>query len=108
MQRALEAIPGRTLGATPQNQSPLTKQAVASGMDAIKAQVQACHSRFTPFGTATVKMRIESDGSVSSATVTGVFADSPTGACIERAVKLARFPPSQGLTTTYPVKLGGR
>ena len=48
---------------------------------------------------------IGKSGRVSSATVSGKFAGTPTGSCVERAVKTASFPPSDGFTTPYPFQL---
>ena len=45
-------------------------------------------------------------GRVSAARVKGMFAGTPTGACVQRAVKSARFPKSRGsLSITYPFML---
>jgi hypothetical protein len=48
---------------------------------------------------------IAKNGKVSNANVTGKFAGTPTGACVETAVKTARFPPSDGFVTPYPFQL---
>jgi hypothetical protein len=37
--------------------------------------------------------------------VSGKFAGTPTGSCVEKAVKSAVFPPSDGFTTPYPFQL---
>ena len=54
---------------------------------------------------AMVNVAIGKTGKVTSATVTGKFAGTPTGACVEKAVKSASFPPSDGLQTPYPFQL---
>jgi hypothetical protein len=54
---------------------------------------------------AMVNVVILKSGKVGSATVTGKFAGTPTGSCVEKAVKGAAFPPSDGLTTPYPFNL---
>jgi predicted Zn finger-like uncharacterized protein len=84
---------------------PLAKSAVVSGMNSVKGKVAACYSEFKVQGMAMVTVVIGKSGKVSSATVTGKFAGTPTGACVEKAVKSASFPPSEGLTTPYPFQL---
>jgi hypothetical protein len=54
---------------------------------------------------AMVNVVIAKSGKVTSAVVTGKFAGTPTGACVERAVETARFPRSDGLSTPYPFLL---
>jgi hypothetical protein len=84
---------------------PLSKAAVIGGMDAVKPAVMRCSDRFRVRGVVTVNVVIERDGSVGRAAAVGSFVGTPTGACVEAAVKSARFPPSQGLTTPYPYRL---
>jgi hypothetical protein len=52
-----------------------------------------------------VNVVIGKSGKVTSAAVTGKFAGTPTGQCVEAAVKTASFPPSDGFTTPYPFQL---
>ena len=52
-----------------------------------------------------VNVVIGKNGKVTTATVTGKFAGTPTGACVETAVKTASFPPSDGFSTPYPFQL---
>jgi predicted Zn finger-like uncharacterized protein len=84
---------------------PLAKSAVVGGMNAVKPKIQDCYNQFKVPGMAMVNVVIAKSGKVSSATVTGKFAGTPTGACVEKAVKAASFPPSDGLTTPYPFQL---
>jgi hypothetical protein len=58
------------------------------------AQIHECYLRHQVPGTAMVNVVIAKSGRVSKATVTGKFADTVTGACVEAAVKTAAFPPS--------------
>jgi hypothetical protein len=67
--------------------------------------VTACYNQFKVPGTAMVNVVIGKSGKVTSATVTGKFAGTPTGTCVEAAVKTATFPPSDGFTTPYPFQL---
>src|SRR4051794_5343152 len=84
---------------------PLSKSAVVAGMNSVKPKVAACYSEFKVQGMAMVNVVIGKNGKVSSAAVSGKFAGTPTGACVEKAVKSASFPPSEGLQTPYPFQL---
>jgi hypothetical protein len=85
--------------------APLSKAAVSNGMNVVKARIAACYATFQVPGMAIVNTVIAPSGNVSSATVSGKFAGTPTGSCVEAAVKTATFPPSQGLTVPYPFAL---
>jgi predicted Zn finger-like uncharacterized protein len=86
--------------------APLAKNAVVAGMNSVKGKVNDCYNQFKVPGMAMVNVVIGKNGKISSATVTGKFAGTPTGACVERAVKSANFPPSSdGLSTPYPFNL---
>jgi len=91
--------------AAPAASGPLSKAAVVAGMNSVKAKVQSCYDQFKVPGMAMVNVVIAKNGSVSSSSVTGKFAGTPTGTCVEKAVKTAKFPPSDGLTTPYPFNL---
>jgi hypothetical protein len=86
-------------------QRPISKNAVVAGFNAVRPMVEVCYDTYQVPGIAMVNVVIAKSGRVSSATVTGTFAGTPTGACVERAAKTARFPPSDGLTTPYPFYL---
>src|SRR5450432_2843705 len=84
---------------------PLAKGAVVSGMNSVKGKIGECYNQFKVPGMAMVNVVIGKSGRVTSATVSGKFAGTPTGSCVEKAVKSASFPPSDGLTTPYPFQL---
>lgn len=84
---------------------PLSKTALVSGLNEVRPRVRACYARFAVPGTAMVNVVIAKSGRVASAAVTGKFAGTPTGACVEAAVKTARFPRSDGFSTPYPFQL---
>lgn len=84
---------------------PLHKSALIAGLNAVRPQVDGCYLKYRAPGNAMVKLRIALDGTVRSATVTGTFAGTPTGACVEAAVKTARFTPSTGIVTLYSFQL---
>jgi hypothetical protein len=83
----------------------LSKSAVVAGMNSVKGKVSECYNQFKVPGMAMVNVVIGKNGKVSSAGVTGKFEGTPTGACVEKAVKSAAFPPSDGLSTPYPFNL---
>ena len=83
----------------------LSKSAVVAGMNAVKPKVAACYGRYQVPGMAIVNVEIAPWGRVNRATVNGMFAGTATGACVEQAVKTARFPVSKGFTTPYPFQL---
>lgn len=64
----------------------------------------ACNDQYKVPGTVNVKFAINGDGVITEATVVGTFADSPTGLCVERAVKDARFKKWKGpsVSVNYP------
>jgi hypothetical protein len=85
--------------------NPIRKMDVVRGMNAVKPQIARCYQAHGVPGMAMVNVVIDPSGLVSSARVTGRFADTPTGACVEQAVLTARFPPSDGLVMAYPFQL---
>ena len=82
----------------------LTKSQIQGGMRKTKSRVQACYDRFKVPGLARVGMTIGRAGRVTAAKVKGVFAGTPTGACVKKATRSARFPKFKGspITFTYP------
>jgi len=84
---------------------PMSKAALVAGLNAVRPQIHECYLRHQVPGTAMVNVVIAKSGRVSKATVTGKFADTVTGACVEAAVKTAAFPPSDGFSTPYPFQL---
>ena len=91
--------------AEPAGSGPLSKSAVVAGMNGVKGKVSDCYAQYKVPGMAMVNVVIGKNGKVSSATVTGKFAGTPTGACVAKAVRTASFPPSDGLSTPYPFTL---
>lgn len=72
----------------------LTTDDFKAGMATIASQAQACYKGTQ--GTASVKLTIGPSGSVTKVTVGGAFAGKPEAACVEAAVKAAKFPPWDG------------
>ena len=84
---------------------PLGKGDIVKGMMGIMPKTKACYDQYKVPGTASVNVKVDTSGRVDSANVTGKFAGTPTGECVERAVKSAKFPPSDGLSFPYPIPL---
>jgi hypothetical protein len=84
-----------------------SKVAVVRGMNAVKPQVARCYDVEGIAGMAMVYVVIAPGGEVSSARVVNErFAGTATGACVEQAVRGARFPASDGgLATPYPFEV---
>jgi hypothetical protein len=70
-----------------------------NGMGAISGKAQGCFAGTQ--GTAAVKLTVAPSGQVSKVSVSGVFAGSPVGSCVESAVKGASFPPWDGGPQTF-------
>jgi predicted Zn finger-like uncharacterized protein len=93
---APRVLPGVDLPTT------LTKAELVAAMRKVQPAVQACHDRYRVAGLASVRLRIGGDGSVRSATVRGALAGTPTAACVEQAVRAARFPRFRDAHLTIP------
>jgi hypothetical protein len=87
---------------TPLN--PLSKSDLVLGMNALRPKVAECYARHQVQGLALVNVDI-AYGRVRSATVSGKFAGTPTGECVESAVMTGTFPTAQELKTPYPFPL---
>ncbi len=106
---ALPTEPGPARGSrapeAPALRDAPTEADVVSALDAVREGVVAC----TP-AHAVAGLRITfagPSGRVSSAYVDGVFAGTPTGSCIARAVRRARVAPfsEPSFTLSYPYRL---
>jgi hypothetical protein len=74
-------------------------------MSGVQAKVSDCYRKFQVPGAADVKIAVGEDGSVTTVSVAGPVAGTPSGACVERAVSSATFPPSSGLRFDYRLQL---
>jgi len=84
---------------------PLSRGQVVKGMNAVLPKAKACYKRYNVPGTAMAKITVEPTGRVSKASVSGKFAGTPSGDCVEAALMSAHFDRSGGLTFDYPVAL---
>ncbi|HSK02486.1 MAG TPA: hypothetical protein VK932_14635, partial [Kofleriaceae bacterium] len=67
---------------------------IKKGMNGVAAKVLACYDGQQ--GTASVKLTVAPTGQIQRVAVSGVFAGTPVGACVEAAVQGATFPPWDG------------
>jgi hypothetical protein len=77
----------------------LTGADIKKGMGGVTAKAQACYAGTQ--GSAGVRLTVLPTGQIEKVTVTGVFAGTPVGACVESAVKSATFPPWDGGPQTF-------
>jgi hypothetical protein len=83
----------------------LTPGEIQSAMKPIQRKLSDCGRQFQASGSAEMKVTVTAEGQVSAVQVGGVFANTPTAECIQRAVKTAVFPASRGLRFDYPIAL---
>lgn len=71
------------------------------------AAAEACHDTYGVDGQTKLKLTIAADGSIAAFEQVGDFNDTPTGACIAKAVKAVTFPKSHKARTSfsYPIVL---
>jgi predicted Zn finger-like uncharacterized protein len=86
----------------------LTQSDIVNAMRAVQPKIQACANQFKVPGTAMASISVASGGKVASTTVTGKFAGTPTGTCVEAAAKSARFPPCNSMSFPWPFTLSPR
>jgi hypothetical protein len=86
----------------------LSQSDIVSAMKGVQPKVQACANQFKAPGTAMANLSVAAGGRVSSATVTGKFAGTPSGSCVETAAKSAKFPPCQAMSFPWPFTLSPR
>jgi predicted Zn finger-like uncharacterized protein len=86
----------------------LTQRDIVTAMKGVQPKVQACANQFKVPGTAMATISVASGGKVSLAKVTGKFAGTPTGSCVEAAAKSARFPACQPMNFPWPFTLSPR
>jgi hypothetical protein len=83
----------------------LTRTEVQTVMRGVQGKVGDCYKQFHVGGPADVKVTVAEGGSVSNVALSGPFTGTPTGSCVERAVKAASFPASSGLRFDYRLSL---
>ena len=64
-------------------------------MAKVSEAAQKCFAAYQIPGTANFKMVIANTGNLKSADQSGDFTGTPTGLCLDEAIKLAKFPKSK-------------
>jgi hypothetical protein len=86
----------------PDSLSPaMVKRAIKPVIDGAKQ----CYAKFKVAGKGKLKMAIGADGTLTEYEQQGDFANTPTGACIDLAVKAAAFPTSKKPRTAVAVPI---
>lgn len=85
----------------------IDRRDVSTAMGKVKSAVLKCRDVENYEGTVSVKFTVSPAGDIASVTAMGAKKGSPTGGCVESAVKKAKFPPFDGAPTsfTYPFLL---
>ena len=106
--RACRAEPAAS--EVPSDGSPveaLTESMIQDAMEPVADAADDCHERYGVAGKARLSITIADDGTVVKSEQSGDFVDSPTGACIDKAMRKVVFPRSKRPRTTiaYPIVL---
>jgi hypothetical protein len=89
----------------PQLPERLTPGQVREAMRPVHTAAQACFDAYGVSGTARFQITFSGEGAVVALEQRGEFRATPTGECIEKAVREVKFPRSQKPRTTidYPI-----
>jgi len=82
---------------------PLAPADISRVMAGVKSRGNDCAQRLGAKGVAELKLVVGKDGKVNDVRVGGKLANTPLGACIEKAARAASFPPSSGLRFDYRI-----
>jgi hypothetical protein len=82
---------------------PLSQADIARVMAGVKARGKDCARQLGQKGIAELKLTVSKDGNVTDVRVSGKLANTPVGACIEKAARTASFPRSAGLRFDYGI-----
>jgi hypothetical protein len=85
--------------------APLAREDIVKGMNGVMPKGRECFAQYKVPGIANVKVTVAPSGRVTNGVVVGKFAGTPSGSCVESALKSAKFPPSAGLTFDYFIPL---
>jgi hypothetical protein len=109
-QAASPADPGPAAKAEPRPEKlpeRLTPGQVREAMRPVHTAAQACFDAYGVAGTARFQITFSGEGAVVALEQRGEFRGTPTGECVEKAVREATFPRSQKPRTTidYPIMI---
>lgn len=85
----------------------LTPKLINEAMKPVLEAAHACFAKFAVSGSAKLKLQVAGDGSVLKYDQQGDFVNTPTGQCIDEAVKKATFPATKKAKTSinFPLML---
>lgn len=85
----------------------LEAREIHAGLASTRGRVRECYDRFRVPGQVSLRFTIAPSGEMRSVKATGLFAGTPTGACVEAAFRSARFRAFAGpaLSMSFPVLL---
>ena len=83
----------------------LSQGDIVSAMRAVQPRVKECYNQYKVPGVANVTISVAKGGRLASASVTGKFAGTPSGSCVESAAKTAKFPPCEAMSFPWPFQL---
>ncbi len=80
---------------------------IKTAMKEVKVLAKSCHEAYGIEGAARFKIVIANTGKITKSDQSGDFAGTPTGICLDKAVKMAVFPKSKKKATriAYPISL---
>jgi hypothetical protein len=84
---------------------PLSQSDIVNAMKGVQPRVKECFNQYKQSGIANVSISVAKGGRVASATVSGKFAGTPSGSCVEAAAKTAKFPPCESMSFPWPFQL---
>jgi hypothetical protein len=87
----------------PAELAPLSQADISSVMAGVKTRAKDCARQLGQKGIAELTLVVAKDGNVTGVSVGGKLANTPVGACIEKAVRAAAFPRSAGLRFDYRI-----
>ncbi|MFT3692509.1 MAG: hypothetical protein QM831_05160 [Kofleriaceae bacterium] len=85
----------------------LTAQMIDEAMQPVLDQAWRCYERIAVTGKAKLKIQVSSDGGIAKYEQQGDFANTPMGACIDKAISKAHFPHVKKAKTTvvFPITI---
>jgi hypothetical protein len=92
----------------PEDKTPsveLTPAVIRDSMKPVVSSAQACFEQYGVAGKAKLRITIAQDGSVAKYEQQGDFVDTPTGKCIDEAMKSVEFPKNKKPKTSISFPL---
>jgi hypothetical protein len=104
---AAEAARAAEAAAVPAVPAQLAPADISRAMQPVAEEAQKCLAAYGVSGKANFAITVSGDGKVMDVVQSGDFVDTPTGTCLEAAIKAREFPRTQRKSTSfaYPVVL---